>query len=212
MRKWATNNASATGKAIRLLLAALLAFAPFAYVSDVHAANKVDGDSVVVTLVVQDEVVDSDADGISDAAEQELNLDPDNADSDGDGMYDGWELWNALDPTDAGDATADPDGDAVDNLEEFYADASPFDVDTDGDGFWDGVEIDRDADPNSADSIPDTGVYGDVDRDGAVTVIDLQYVVNSVLQMTVPFPTNVNGTGNTDVIDLQEVVSVILAN
>jgi len=44
--------------------------------------------------------VDSDGDGLSDAEEEELGLDPDRVDSDGDGFDDGVELAENADPTD----------------------------------------------------------------------------------------------------------------
>ncbi len=68
---------------------------------------------------------DSDGDGISDAEEEELGLDPDSADSDGDGLDDADELDRGTDP---------------------------LKIDTDGDGYRDSDEITEGKDPLDATS------------------------------------------------------------
>jgi|GEM_PF-1017569 len=72
---------------------------------------------------------DADGDGLPDVVEEylrgEYGTDPDNADSDGDGMEDGWEFFNALDPSDPGDADQDPEEDGLTHLDEFLAGTNP---------------------------------------------------------------------------------------
>ncbi|KAA6436450.1 prepilin-type N-terminal cleavage/methylation domain-containing protein [Agrococcus sediminis] len=82
------------------------------------------------TLSTDPNNADSDNDGISDGDEVRGGTDPRNADSDGDGISDGAELTNGTDPTtpDAGNGPSDPD--AVD----------PADIDSDGDGLTDREE------------------------------------------------------------------------
>lgn len=82
------------------------------------------------TLGTDPNNADSDNDGISDGDEVRGGTDPRNPDSDGDGISDGEELTNGTDPTtpDAGSEPIDPD--AVD----------PADIDSDGDGLTDREE------------------------------------------------------------------------
>jgi hypothetical protein len=70
--------------------------------------------------------VDSDGDGLTDATEIHLNLNPNQADSDGDGMTDGWEIAFGLDAL-QNDAPADLDSDGFTNLAEFAAGTDPMD-------------------------------------------------------------------------------------
>ena len=87
---------------------------------------------------------DSDGDGIFDAEEQELGLDPNNDDSDGDGLNDDQELEFGTDPT---DADSDDDG-VVDGQERLWSEDSDqdglinaLDPDSDNDGLFDGTEM-----------------------------------------------------------------------
>jgi len=66
-----------------------------------------------------DAVEDFDNDGLSNREEFANQTDPNNADSDGDGMPDGWEVDHGLDPNDASDASEDADGDGISNLDEY---------------------------------------------------------------------------------------------
>ena len=70
------------------------------------------------------DMVDTDCDGVSDYVEYRSRTNPRNADTDGDGMGDAWEIYVGLDPCDNGTVNADnapdadPDGDGLSNLEE----------------------------------------------------------------------------------------------
>lgn len=70
-------------------------------------------------------------------------------DADADGMPDAWELAVGLDPTDSLDAALDPDSDNLTNLDEYRFDTYPMNPDTDGDGLLDGWEIAYGFDPRS---------------------------------------------------------------
>ncbi|NIR92487.1 MAG: hypothetical protein GWO08_02075, partial [Gammaproteobacteria bacterium] len=64
---------------------------------------------------------DTDDDGIFDADEVPLGLDPYSNDSDGDQLFDGFELkyeFNPLSAAGTGETHADNDGDGLDNLGE----------------------------------------------------------------------------------------------
>jgi hypothetical protein len=104
--------------------------------------------------------VDTDGDGLPDALEILLGLDPNNPDTDGDGTNDGdedfdgdgltneAEVASGTDPTDADsngngilDGAEDGDLDGLGLAGEFAAGTNPFDYDTDDDTFPDGVEL-----------------------------------------------------------------------
>ncbi len=70
-----------------------------------------------------------------------ISPDPTKADTDGDGIPDGWEIFNALNPTVAGDALTDLDGDGINNLQEYQNGSDPRNTDSDGDGVLDGAEV-----------------------------------------------------------------------
>jgi len=110
--------------------------------------------------------IDSDGDGLPDAVELALGLDPANADSDGDGVPDGEEdsdgdgLANAaelvlgsdpgLDDSDGDgirDGDEDSDFDGIPDALEFVLGTLPRDDDTDRDGWPDGVEAELGSDP-----------------------------------------------------------------
>ena len=99
------------------------------------------------------EETDSDGDGLSDALETALGIDPLLADSDADGVSDGDEIdffgTNALEP--------DTDDDGLDDTEELLTDGTnPLLADTDGDDVADGEEVDAGSDPLDAASVPAT--------------------------------------------------------
>ncbi len=63
---------------------------------------------VEVTISVNDCIVDSDGDGLTDGQEAELGTDPFNPDTDGDGFNDGDEVANGTDPLDSCDPNLTP--------------------------------------------------------------------------------------------------------
>jgi hypothetical protein len=88
---------------------------------DRHRAGFVDGELDSGTSAV---LADSDGDGVPDAQELALDLNPLQADTDSDGMSDGWELRGYLNPL-VNDASDDLDGDGCSNLAEFLAGTNP---------------------------------------------------------------------------------------
>lgn len=94
---------------------------------------------------------DSDADGLTDTQEAELELDPFLPDSDGDGLSDGDEVnFYGVDPL-----LADTDSDGLDDLAEVTtAFTNPFLPDTDGDGVDDATEVAQGTDPLDSASLP----------------------------------------------------------
>ena len=78
--------------------------------------------------------------------------------------------------------------------------------DSDNDGYWDVIECSRGTDGACASSYPKSGVRCDIDQDGCVNAVDIQFVINGALGMTTPVPTNVNAVGDTDAIDVQLVI------
>lgn len=197
----------------RTAAATLVATTVLAPAARGDSSMRSDGDSALVWVAepsTHAAGLDSDGDGLTDKAERALGTDPFNPDSDGDGIPDGWEVWNALDPLDPDDAHQDPDGDGLTNLEEYYAGTMPFEPDTDGDGFWDGFEVQRGTDPLSSASMPYSGVLGDVNRDGAVNALDVQYVINAALGFASPVPADVNQVGGVNAVDVQMVIQAAL--
>ncbi len=81
-------------------------------------------------------------------------------DSDGDGMEDQWEIQYGLDPSDPIDADHDPDNDGLTNKEEYdqqntYASSTdPNNPDTDNDGYSDKKETDKGTDPTNPEDFP----------------------------------------------------------
>ena len=111
--------------------------------------------------------VDQDQDGVSDALELSLGLDPGKPDTDGDGIVDGLEdfdgdgLSNALEAL-YGTALNDRDTD-FDNLSdslEITNGTNPIDADTDDDSWTDGEEIKDARDPKLASSVSPFTVIG----------------------------------------------------
>jgi hypothetical protein len=124
-------------------------------------------------VVIYDVGNDADGDGVPDAIEILLGLDPDDSDSDDDGILDGFEDFDedglvnlaevilSADPTNNdsdGNGTLDGDEDSdIDGLsdkDEFAQGTDPFLVDSDGDGFGDGEERVNGSDPLDPQSIP----------------------------------------------------------
>ncbi|MBN2800522.1 MAG: hypothetical protein JXX28_15380 [Deltaproteobacteria bacterium] len=80
-------------------------------------------------------------------------------DADGDGLVDAWELLVGLDPT-ADDAGLDPDGDGLTSAEEAALGTDPLNADTDGDGLSDGEERALGEDPLTPTDLPPTADAG----------------------------------------------------
>lgn len=97
---------------------------------------------------------DFDEDGLSDAEELELRVDPTVTDSDGDGLSDGEEV----NTHGSSPALVDTDGDTLGDFDEVNTyNTNPAEADTDGDGAIDPVEVNPEfaTDPNDAGSVPD---------------------------------------------------------
>ena len=118
---------------------------------------------VVVVGGGEDEVFDSDDDGVPDHEEVAAGTDPEDADSDDDGLDDGAERAAGTDPL-------DPDSDDDGLLDGDEDDPDPLDRDADDDGLGDGLEVRTGTDPEDADSDDDGVDDGaeDRDRDGRV--------------------------------------------
>tara|TARA_Y100000589_G_scaffold84966_2_gene78950 strand:- start:75352 stop:92235 length:16884 start_codon:yes stop_codon:yes gene_type:complete len=107
-------------------------------ISDIYPANLLSYVSRNLTKI------DSDGDGVADADEVPLGLDPFNEDSDGDSLIDGWEIehgFNPLSEAGAGETFDDPDTDGLNNLEEQTWLTDPNNPDSDGDTLVDGDEV-----------------------------------------------------------------------
>lgn len=114
---------------------------------------------------------DNDGDGLTNAQENGLGTDPNNADTDGDTLADGVEsntgIWQGLEDTGTNpkrsDTDADGFSDSVENPDLTFVDAAqpgtdPNKADTDEDGFSDGLEILNGADPKDPNDQPVTAV------------------------------------------------------
>jgi hypothetical protein len=116
---------------------------------------------------------DSDQDGLPDAVELNLGLDPNQPDSLGDGVLDGerilagdgltaqWKILFGYSPiladSDANgilDKDEDPDRDGLNNLKEYQVGTNPRNADTDGDGWPDEAEVTGGGNPLSTTSRP----------------------------------------------------------
>jgi hypothetical protein len=132
------------------------------------------GNAEAFRSVPLDIELDTDGDGVGDATEIRLGMNPNAADTDGDGLSDGAELstyrTNPLD--------ADSDHDSFNDGAEVAAGTNPLNADTDGDGLSDGAEVTRGTNPLVADTDGDGLTDGaevalgtdplatDTDRDG----------------------------------------------
>ncbi len=137
--------------------------------------------------------LDSDMDGLSDAFERFMGLDPENPDSDGDGLSDGVEYSYAADNPDPDlnglqawwDTDADGDGipDFIEGVGDVDEDGIPnfLDLDSDGNGIPDAVEAGPDPlEPLDTDG---DGIYDfldtDDDGDGLLDTTDPQRTVHA---------------------------------
>lgn len=105
---------------------------------------------------VNDGSLDLDGDGLTNREEYDLGTDITEADTDNDGLPDGYEVANELDPLNPADAGLDADNDDLTNLEEFELGTDPNQRDTDGDTISDGDEVSMGLNPLSIDSDGDT--------------------------------------------------------
>src|SRR2546423_9966593 len=126
----------------------------------------------ILGLAPLPDLPDSDGDGLPDAWEIVLGLDPHNPDTDGNGILDGdedtdhdglknrWEARYGYDPRDPSthkipklgggyllDSEEDPDFDRLNNLAEQAHATNPLVADTDGDGWSDEAEVTGNGDP-----------------------------------------------------------------
>ena len=131
----------------------------YAYGLNPLVDNAADGDPRT------DADADPDRDGLTNAQEAALGINPFQPDTDGDGLDDGWEHQHGFDPMthnsqttrDDDDSTADPDGDGLTNAEECTWGSNPQVADSDGDGVADGAEVAQSSDPADA---TDRGMAG----------------------------------------------------
>ncbi|WP_275415525.1 transglycosylase SLT domain-containing protein [Virgisporangium aliadipatigenens] len=120
---------------------------------------------------------DADGDGLTDANERRLGLDPLNADTDGDNLPDGMEIVDMK--TDA--HQADTDGDKLNDAFELARGLDPTKPDTDGDGHLDGSfagdQVDTDGD-GLDDQLEIAMGYdpklGDSDQDGFSDALEIK--------------------------------------
>jgi hypothetical protein len=87
-----------------------------------------------------DALLDLDGDGLLNLYEFTRGTSVTVGDTDHDGIYDAFEVAVGLDPL-RDDAGEDPDGDGLDNVGEMYVWTVPFNPDSDGDGCSDGLEV-----------------------------------------------------------------------
>ena len=104
----------------------------------------------------ENDLTDTDGDGLPDVYELEIGSDCNLADTDGDGISDLLEFINDLDPLTADEyfeSETDVDGDGLFDYEEIYVYfTDPLNFDTDNDGLSDGFEITNGFDPLKEDT------------------------------------------------------------
>ncbi|MDX9974750.1 MAG: hypothetical protein RBU21_17320 [FCB group bacterium] len=193
----------------RVLFAVAFAILSVGVEKALAQSSSLDGGSALVD-VMGDGSVDSDEDGLTDAAEAALKTNPVKADSDDDTLPDAYEVMNGLDPLNFSDASADVDKDGLANFEEFEAGTLPAVADTDGDGYWDGIEMERGADPTLSESYPVRQHAADLNCDGVLDASDMQMVINGALGMPLPVPANVDANEGLGATDVQLVINAIL--
>ncbi|MEM6539987.1 MAG: gliding motility-associated C-terminal domain-containing protein, partial [Bacteroidota bacterium] len=118
--------------------------------------------SIDVSVMVIDCLLDADNDGLNDEVEEVLGTNPNNPDTDGDGIEDGQEVnIDSTDPLDDCDSVggtplpgSDCDLDGLTNAEENDLGTNPNDADTDNDGLTDGEEVVVEDDP-ATEAIPE---------------------------------------------------------
>ena len=106
--------------------------------------------SFFIVLPAKAEVLDSDNDGLDDAAEVNIyHTDPQLADTDGDGYLDGAEIAQGFSPLQANKKLkeVDTDGDGLNDAQELVLGTDLGNPDTDNDGYFDGLEVTNGFDP-----------------------------------------------------------------
>ncbi|WP_444995301.1 fibronectin type III domain-containing protein [Aliikangiella sp. IMCC44359] len=129
-------------------------------------------------------------------------------DSDGDGLPDYWEIEHALNPQDPTDAIEDLDNDGLTNREEFNHLTDPNNNDSDNDGMPDGWEVDHALDPNDAsdasedrddDGILNLDEYLNAnDKEPPVINLDTEITMDATGVLTAIPTANVSATDNID--------------
>lgn len=145
-------------------------FADFDIICDADG-NLLEGETWAPTMAPNDDedLLDSDGDGITDVEEDARDTDPDAEDTDGDGLTDLQEVFIGTDPL-----NADTDGDGYSDGEEVKAYSNPLDADvtsdiTDGDDPYDSPS---DSDEDGLSDEDEVNVFGtdpfnrDSDNDG----------------------------------------------
>jgi hypothetical protein len=131
--------------------------------------------------LVDDSLLDADADGLGNLAEATHSANPCNPDTDADLMPDGWEVSAGgacgLNPSLA-DAGLDSDTDALANLAEYQHGTGPCVPDSEADGLPDGWEVTYNFNPLAYDS------SADPDFDGLTNLQEYQYHTNPRLYDT----------------------------
>jgi hypothetical protein len=117
----------------------------------------------------ESQAIDTDGDGLSDIAENEIGTDPLLIDTDGDGMSDFDEFISGSDPL----FGIDTDSDGLDDRHEIELGTDPAIADTDSDGFNDFYEYSFGTDPLNSQSKPQVinNVAKDVDGDGRADIL-----------------------------------------
>jgi hypothetical protein len=115
----------------------------------------------IQTAAVEQSLMDSDGDGLTNHEEVQLGTDPDQPDTDGDGLSDGDEVRRGTDPL-----NPDTDGDGLLDGDEVRRGTDPLNPDTDGDGLLDGDEVRRGTDPLNPDTDGDGSLDGNEIQNG----------------------------------------------
>jgi len=120
-----------------------------------------------VNLTSEEEIVDSDHDGLTDNKETNIHkTDPNKWDTDGDGYGDGDEVWNGYSPLLSGDnklSRVDTDKDGLNDAFEVAFGSDLKNPDTDGDDYTDGVEVYTGFSPTKGKFVRETDKRAEVD-------------------------------------------------
>lgn len=161
-------------------------------------------------------VLDTDADGINDAAEVDRGTDPNLADTDGDNIPDGVEVRIGTDPTNPNDPsdTTDADNDRLTDATEAVLGTNANDPDSDGDGIRDDYEVLVGSDANSVTSVPS---FGDADENGNTDNADAVAILAAFLDVDELNVTNqdrvdINRDGVIDNVDAIILFNFVLGN
>ena len=119
----------------------------------------------IITMLLLDDCVDTDGDGLDDCFEQQIGTNPNLTDSDTDGLTDYEEVNYDGNPASYNPyhSVTNPAGTDLDANES----------DTDGDGYSDQAEITAGADPLNPADVPSAAADGDMNNDGVVNAADV---------------------------------------